>query len=183
MELRPHENFNLEDVEGEIWKDVVHFENIYQVSNFGRVKTKKREMYYDRNVGRGVELKTVYPRIRKPKLNKHTGYLMVGCNGKGKSRNVTIHSMVSKAFIGEVKKGYAVNHKDGNKLNNKLENLEIITHQQNSIHAFKNGLRKDNIKVIYEGVEYYSKAEMRRVLGVTKREQNKLIENGYVELI
>ena len=168
---------------GEIWKDVVGWEEFYQVSNMGRVKAKERVMHYDRNLGRGIEKKTVYERIRKPKLNKHTGYLMVGLNGKGKSTNATIHSMVAKAFIenykGEGKgKGLCTNHKDGNKLNNSIENLEVVTQGENLRHAFKNDLTKTNHKVIYEGIEYYSKAEMRRKLKISEGKQNKMIKQG-----
>lgn len=83
------------DLDGEIWKDVVGYEDVYEVSNFGRVRAKFRVMMYDKNLGRGVEKKTVYQKIRKPKLNKHTGYLMVGLNSKGKSVNATIHSLVA----------------------------------------------------------------------------------------
>lgn len=170
-------------LEGEIWKDVVDWEEFYQVSNLGRVKAKERVMYYDKNLGRGIEKKTVYEKIRKPKLNKHTGYLMVGLNGKGKSVNITIHSMVSKAFIlnhkGEGRgKGLCTNHKDGNKLNNCVENLEVITQGENLRHAFKNDLIKISHKIKYENIEYFSKREMRRQLKISEKKQRKLIAEG-----
>ena len=139
-------------LENEVWKDVVGWEEFYQVSNLGRVKAKARINYYDLNLGKGVQPKKISEKIRKPKLNKHTGYLMVGLNGKGKSKNITIHSMVSRAFIKNYDKGYTTNHKDGNKINNNLDNLEVITFKENSIHAFKIGLRNDNQTVIYNGV-------------------------------
>ena len=175
-------------LQGEVWKDVIGWEEFYQVSNLGRVKAKERVMYYDRNRGCGIEKKTVYERIRKPKLNKHTGYLMVGLNGKGKSVNVTIHSMVSKAFIlnykGEGKgKGLCTNHKDGNKLNNKLENLEVITVADNVRHMFFNGLTTSNHKIKYNGIEYFSKAEMMKQLGISEHKQRKLIAEGLAILI
>ena len=175
-------------LEGENWKDVVGWEEFYQVSNLGRIKAKERVMFYDRNLNRGLEKKTVYERIRKPKLNKHTGYLMVGLNGKGKSTNVTIHSMVAKAFISNYKgegkgKGLCTNHKDGNKLNNSIENLEVITQGENLRHAFKNDLIKTNHKIKYENIVYFSKAEMRRQLKISERKQNKLIAEGLIILI
>ena len=171
------------NLNGEIWKDVVGWEEFYQVSNMGRVKVKERVMYYDRNRGCGIEKKTVYERIRKPKLNKHTGYLMVGLNGKGKSTNVTIHSMVAKAFIknyeGEGKgKGLCTNHKDGNKLNNSIENLEVVTQGENLRHAFKNDLIKTNHKIKYENIVYFSKMEMRKALNISEGKQRKLILEG-----
>jgi len=59
--------------------------------------------------------------------------------------------------------------KQGNKLNNNLTNLKIITHRENCIHAFKNGLKDNNHKVAYEGIEYYSKSEMRRQLKMSEK--------------
>lgn len=176
------------NLKGEIWKDVVDWEEFYQVSSLGRIKAKERVMFYDRNRGCRIEKKTVYERIRKPKLNKHTGYLMVGLNGKGKSTNVTIHSMVAKAFIknykGEGKgKGLCTNHKDGNKLNNSIENLEVVTQGENLRHAFKNDLIKTNHKIKYENMVYFSKMEMRKALNISQRKQRKIIAEGLAILI
>lgn len=175
-------------LENEVWKDVVGWEEFYQVSNFGRVKAKERINYYDLNLGRGVQPKKISEKIRKPKLNKHTGYLMVGLNGRGKSQNVTIHSMVAKAFIENYTsngagKGKCTNHKDGNKLNNILSNLEVITAKENIKHMFENGLTGTIHSVEYEGVFYYSKSEMRRKLNVSERKQNKMIEQGLIKLL
>lgn len=175
-------------LEGEIWKDVVDWEQFYQVSNLGRIKTKTRIMFYDRNLNRGVEKKTIYEKIRKPKLNKHTGYLMVGLNVKGKSTNVTVHSMVAKAFINNYKgegkgKGLCTNHKDGNKLNNSIENLEVVTQGENLRHAFKNDLIKTNHKIKYENIVYFSKSEMRKALNISEEKQRKLIAEGLAILI
>lgn len=175
-------------LEGEVWKDVVDWEEFYQVSSFGRIKAKTRVMFYDRNRGCGIEKKTVYERIRKPKLNKHTGYLMVGLNGKGKPENVTIHSMVARAFISDYKsegkgKGLCTNHKDGNKLNNTPENLEVIKIADNVRHMFKNSLSTTNHKIKYDGVEYYSKSDMRRTLKISEGKQKKLIEQGLAILL
>lgn len=175
-------------LEGENWKDVVGWEEFYQVSNMGRVKVKGRVMFYDRNLGRGIEKKTVYEKIRKPKLNKHTGYLMVGLNGKGNPTNVTVHSMVAKAFINNYKgegkgKGLCTNHKDGNKLNNKVENLEVIKIADNVRHMFLNNLTTSNHKIKYNGIEYFSKAEMRKQLKISEEKQRKLIAEGLAILI
>ena len=175
------------DLKNEVWKDVISWEEIYMISNLGRVKIKNRNIsYYVKNDPKRDTFlcpRNIKEKIRKPKLNKHTGYLMVGLNGKGKSQNVTIHSMVAKAFIGDIPRGYNANHKDGNKLNNNLTNLEIITHRENCIHAFKNGLKNNNHRVKYKDIEYYSKSEMRRVLKMSEKIQNKMIKEGSVEVL
>lgn len=176
------------ELDGEIWKDVVGYENIYEVSNFGRIRTKLRVIFYDRNLGRGLEKKTIYPKIRKPKLNKHTGYLMVGLNGKGKSLNVTIHSMVARAFINDYgcgKKGNSkcVNHIDGNKMNNNLSNLEVVTIKENVLHAFEHRLIGTAHRVKYLGVEYRSKAEFKRITKMSESAMNKLIKAKEIEII
>lgn len=52
-----------------------------------------------------------------------------------------MHRLVAECYIGEIPEGYCVNHKDGNKLNNRAENLEIVTYKENSQHALRMGLR------------------------------------------
>lgn len=175
-------------LDGEVWKDVVDWEEIYEVSNFGRVRAKEREMFYDRLTGLGIQKKMVYCKIRKPKLNKHTGYLMVGLNGKGKSKNVTVHSMVSKAFIENyealgVGKGRCTNHKDGNKLNNNLENLEVINLADNVRHMFDNGLTTSNHRLEFEEKIYNSKAKFREQTGISEKKMKKMIEQGLIKVL
>lgn len=86
--------------------------------------------------------------IISKKLNKprklfpnNAGYLMANYRKDGKVYNYYIHRLVAEAFIGEIPKGMAINHKDGNKLNNDVSNLEIVTYSENIRHADKTGLR------------------------------------------
>jgi len=60
------------------------------------------------------------------------------------SRQERTHRLVVEAFIGEIKDGFEVNHIDGNKLNNNVSNLEIVSHLENMSHASRNGLYKPN---------------------------------------
>lgn len=106
----------------EIWKDIKDYEGLYQISNFGRVKS----------IRFGKE------RILKPGTNGK-GYLYVGLWKNGKVKNFRIHRLVAEAFLEipeELKhlKGthyLQVNHKDENKQNNNVENLEWCTHSYN----------------------------------------------------
>jgi len=105
----------------EIWKPVVGFENIYSVSNFGRVRREKTL------------------RILKPNLWRNT-YPSVLLSNKSIHKKYRIHVIVTRAFLGQRPKGTGVNHKDGVKTNNRLENLEYISPSENSRHAVNLGL-------------------------------------------
>lgn len=79
----------------------------------------------------------VYSKITSKFLNptkSNGGYLVLG-SGLG-----SVHRLVVKTFMGEIPKGLAVNHKDGNKRNNRLGNLEIVTYSENMKHAYRTGL-------------------------------------------
>lgn len=106
----------------EIWKDIENFEGLYQVSNYGRVKSLYRNI------------------IRKPQ--KHlNGYLFLMLHKENKSYYLNIHRAVAISFLG-YEKGKEVNHIDGNKENNCVENLEWVTKSENQRHAVQAGLRK-----------------------------------------
>jgi len=105
----------------EIWKKIRNYENYY-VSNFGNVKNSK-------------------DRILKSKLNKWN-YLQVVLYKNGKSKTLYVHRIVAEIFIKKIKNKTQVNHKDGNKLNNNVENLEWCTAKENINHAIKNKLKK-----------------------------------------
>jgi hypothetical protein len=101
----------------EIWKDVLGYEGLYQVSNLGQVKS----LNYNRT---GIE------RILKARLSKDGYYEVMLCkNGKGKSFRV--HRLVVMSFIGEIPKGSVVNHLNEIRTDNRLENLEICTNKEN----------------------------------------------------
>lgn len=99
----------------EIWKDILNYEGKYQVSNLGNV----RALNYHR------ENKT---RLLIPKVDKY-GYLVVALYKNKIRKNYLVHRLVMSAFVG--KSNLTVNHKDENKQNNKLENLEYMTTKDN----------------------------------------------------
>jgi hypothetical protein len=110
----------------EQWKDILG--SLYQVSIFGNVRNKKTG------------------RILKPRLignknrNKPALYSSVCLTFRDKHYHFYVHRLVALAFISNPNKKPCVNHIDGNKLNNNVNNLEWITAKENTNHAYKNGL-------------------------------------------
>jgi len=103
----------------EIWKPVCGCENVYEVSNLGNV----------RRIGT--------KRIFKQKPTK-SGYKRI-CLRKHPQRNVFIHVLMLEAFVSPRPKGLVTNHKNGNKSDNRIENLEWTTQKKNVHHAIKLG--------------------------------------------
>lgn len=110
----------------EIWKDVVGYEGLYQVSNLGRVKSFHRKE----------------PCILKPMMN-HKGYLRVELHNAGFAEMRSVHNLVKCAFdpLRDYGVNLQINHKDGDKTNNRIDNLEWCTGSQNVRHAFETGLK------------------------------------------
>ena len=107
----------------EIWKDIKGYEGRYKVSNFGRVKSL---------LGRKEK-------ILKP-LNQSKGYYKVILYKENKGENRCIHRLVAETFISNPKNKIDVNHKDGNKHNNNVNNLEWNTRSENMKHAYHIGI-------------------------------------------
>lgn len=123
----------------EIWKDVVGYETLYQVSNLGRVKSLDMKLPYKRHS------KTTF-RIRKGKIlstvKMRNGYLRVEMSNNAKHKLNLVHRLVAQAFIPNPNNYEQVNHIDGNKENNNVNNLEWCSCKNNMEHAWQNGLYK-----------------------------------------
>lgn len=134
----------------EVWKDVVGYEGIYEVSDHGRVKSVSRIKV--RKNGSAMQIKN---RILKKSVNAH-GYEIVSLSNDGKRDTRKIHRLVAEAFCEKKNEKNCVNHKDGNKTNNYFENLEWCTHSENIVHAYEKQLRKNgNITHLTNGNEVY----------------------------
>ncbi len=132
----------------EIWKDIVGYEGLYQVSNLGRVKS------FDRYVRNGTSNKNIKRgKILSPCVNPKCGYMQVNLIKDKNKKIKTIHRLVAEAFIPNLENKPCVNHIDGNKQNNKIDNLEWVTHSENTIHAIKMGL-----KINLKGINHYKRA-------------------------
>ena len=114
--------------EQEVWRPVKDYEGYYEISNFGKLMSLNYK-------GNG------YKKILKTNINEF-GYERIRLNVEKVGKNKKIHRLVAEAFIDNPENKRCVNHKDGNKRNNNLTNLEWCTHSENKLHAFKNNITK-----------------------------------------
>lgn len=119
----------------EIWKDIPGFEGLYQASNEGRIRSVEGKMTSSRR----FKERHWKSRILKTRGKAVSGY-RVSLWKDGKPYDRLIARMVALTFLGEPPEKFTVNHIDGNKYNNKIENLEWISLQDNIKHQFANGL-------------------------------------------
>lgn len=117
----------------EIWKDVVNGHGVYEVSNLGNIRAKTREIWHFNN---GSYIKRVYKGKPISKVNVGGGYKAICIHWKGTRRMEKVHRMVAEAFLPNPQNLPQVNHKDGDKTNNCVDNLEWCTAQQNVKHTF-----------------------------------------------
>jgi len=113
------------DYKDELWRDVVGYEGLYMVSNYGRIKSLERDFYNPHGKGHtkgGIKL---------PHKDRY-GYLRIGLNRNGTTRIMTIHRIVAKAFIENKNEFPCVNHKNEIKSDNRVCNLEWCTYRYNN---------------------------------------------------
>lgn len=116
----------------EIWKDIKGYEGLYQISNLGNVKSLRRKVYNH----------YIKERLLNPVIIKK-GYLQIKLRKENNYKHFKVHRLVAQAFIPNPKNLPQVNHKDGDKTNNCVDNLEWVTEKENMRHAVKNNLLKD----------------------------------------
>lgn len=138
--LPTNEKANIGDLE--IWKDVKDYEGLYQVSNLGNVKS----------LDRIVETKNRKNYLRKGKVQKKSvnsfGYETVGFTVDNKTKIYRVHRLVALSFIENPENKPQINHIDGNKTNNNVNNLEWCTSSENQIHSVSTGLSNPSYPVL-----------------------------------
>lgn len=152
----------------EIWRDIKGYEGLYQISNKGRVKALERR----------IPFRSTSTRLEKEYIKKTTvskiGYLVCGLWRNNKQDLRFIHRLVAEAFIENPDNKSEINHKDGNKLNNDISNLEWCTHKENVNHAFVTGLNKHPkpVKLIETGKIYKSLSDAAEDIAGDRRKQS-----------
>ena len=123
----------------EEYRDIIGYEGIYQISNEGNLKS----------------LKWNKSKILKKHIDNN-GYYSSNLTLNNKYKTFRLHMLVAKAFLNHTPDGttkLVVNHIDGNKLNNNINNLEVVTHRENITTCSKT--RGNNFSSNYKGVSYY----------------------------
>ena len=167
--------FTKEELATEEWRDVIGYEGLYQISDLGRVKSLSRFI----SNGTGFHLSE--DRILKPNILAK-GYFQVDLKNRSKRKGLQVHRLVAMAFIPNPNNYPQINHINGDKQDNRVENLEWCTNSMNQKHAWAIGLQKVSGKagkpkrkvLLYNDCERFvfdSVADTKRFLGL-KRDTN-----------
>jgi hypothetical protein len=123
----------------EVWKNMIGYEDLYLISNMGRIKSLEKIIHYPNScynkTNKGVVRKE---RFLKPSLKKR--YLSVTLSKNNVKKYELVHRLVAIHFVDNPNNLPCVNHIDGDKHNNFVSNLEWCTHSENSKHAIEIGL-------------------------------------------
>lgn len=130
-------------MENEVWKDISGYEGIYQISNYGNLKSLERKY---KKIDRRTNKEFIYfqkEKMLKPRVDKK-GYLHYALNKDKKAKEFKAHRLVAEAFVPNIEEKPQINHKDMNKQNNYVDNLEWCTNGENQKHSYKNNLNRKN---------------------------------------
>lgn len=132
---------SLEDFEGEEWRDVKGYEKRLSISNYGRLKRKSFDVYHPK-----TDSYTTYKEMILKVKKNHRGYYIISRNLLEKNINKSIHRLAAETFIPNIDNLEFVNHKDENKENNTISNLEWCTPKYNSNYGQAREKMKKTIK-------------------------------------
>lgn len=153
----------------EIWKDIAGYEGVYQVSCLGRVKRIDCVPERLLKIGKGSYQNNI----------DGTTYGVVVLSLNGKTRTQNTHRLVAEAFIPNPDNKREVNHIDGNKWNNRVDNLEWVSHQENITHATRilhrneylgYGIVGHHVRCLETGEVFFSKREACRAKNIDRKD-------------
>lgn len=152
----------------EIWKDIPGYEGLYQVSNLGNVKSLSRIIKHAKGGN-----KTTKERMLKPGVNK-SGYCRVVLFKDSLDKTFPVHQLVAMGFLGHIPCGHesVVDHINNNSKDNRVENLQVITHRENVSKDIK------GCYSIYTGVSWH-KNKNKWIAGIRINGKSKHL--GYFE--
>lgn len=169
-----YRNLSLDDIDGEIWKPIKGYEGSYEVSNYGRVKS-----VFTTITEKTGKVKSHKPRILRQHFST-TGYL----NADLFDKTFKVHRLVGEAFIplNNAEQNF-INHKDFNRLNNRVENLEWCTPKENVLHAVAHQRNKsyyyaDKNEIIELYKQGYTSIEIAKRLGITRAVVTNLVKKA-----
>lgn len=119
------------------FKPISGYEGLYEINEFGEVRSIERSFTIANRFGALVEIKVHRKILKEIKSGR---YARVTFSVKQKMKSFSVHRLVALAFIPNPYNKPCVNHKDGNRLNNHVSNLEWATYKENTIHAWDNNL-------------------------------------------
>jgi hypothetical protein len=134
------------------WRPIPAFEGLYEINKLGEIRSLNKR-YRDNNL--------------KTRIDRG-GYLTVRLSKQNTTSSFFVHRLLALAFILKPEGKEYINHKNGNKVDNRISNLEWVTHQENVIDAYKKGLNSSAKSIIdmTSGIIYYSISEASRCLGI-----------------
>lgn len=161
----------LEDLPNEEWKDIPGYDGIYQCSNYGRIKSLRRE--FKRQTKQGFVIGYTKEMIRKPTKIKvkgtNTEALYISLKVDGVRKTDTVSQWVGITFIGDKKKGFHFQHKNKNSLDNRLSNIEQVkikisksndfAHNKREPHNYKH-LPKQKLKITRDDGKVFTFSEI-----------------------
>lgn len=145
--------------DSEIWSDINGYEGMYQVSNKGRIRGLDRIIVQRDGKKQNIRGKIIAIGI------KNNGYYMGQICSNGKMVNFTVHRLMALAFIPKVDGKDFVNHIDGNRANNDINNLEWVSRSENCRHGFERAI-KENRK--YNNQQRFTKEDIIKIRTMQK---------------
>lgn len=153
--------------DNEIWKEIPNFEGYYEASNKGKIRSMQRSVPNSEKGSRLSKAKEI-----AQNSTTRSNYLYVQLWKHNKVHRMSVHRMVALTFIPNPLSKSEVNHIDGNKINNLVDNLEWVTSSENKRHAFKIGLRKNDAHVAKQiGTKYNAVSKYHNVTYDKSRNQ------------